>query len=101
MIQTSSSCGPAEHPNPTTQIGSKMGGELTYPEMVPLLLTHSHVGGRNPLRHHVQKPWCLMIPPANTNNRYGFNHAFKVVRNGFRPATARLKIGFGPLFGWF
>ena len=24
---------PSEHPNPTTQIGSKMGGEFTYPKM--------------------------------------------------------------------
>ena len=24
---------PSEHPNPTTKIGSKMGGEFTYPKM--------------------------------------------------------------------
>ena len=30
---------PMEHPNPTTKIGSKMGGEFTYPKMVPLVLT--------------------------------------------------------------
>ena len=29
---------PSEHPNPTTKIGSKMGGEFTYP-MIPLVLT--------------------------------------------------------------
>ena len=34
---------PSEHPNPTTKIGSKMGGEFTYPKMVPLVLTHSHM----------------------------------------------------------
>ena len=39
---------PSEHPNPTTKIGSKMGGEFPYPKMVPLVLTHSHVGmGQN------------------------------------------------------
>ena len=32
-----------EHPNPTTKIGSKMGGEFTYPKMVPLVLTHSQI----------------------------------------------------------
>ena len=26
-------CTPNEHPNPTTKIGSKMGGEFTYPKM--------------------------------------------------------------------
>ena len=31
---------PSEHPNPTAKIGSKMGGEFTYPKMVPLVLTH-------------------------------------------------------------
>ena len=35
--------GPSEHPNPTTKIGSKMGAEFTYPKMVPLVLTHSHI----------------------------------------------------------
>ena len=31
---------PSEHPNPTTEIGSKMGGELTYPKKwTPLVLT--------------------------------------------------------------
>ena len=29
--------------NPTTQIGSKMGGEFTYPKMVTLGLTHCHL----------------------------------------------------------
>ena len=33
----------SEHPNPTTKIGSKMGGELTYPKMVPLILNHCHL----------------------------------------------------------
>ena len=28
---------PREHPNPTTN------GEFTYPKMVPLVLTHSHM----------------------------------------------------------
>ena len=32
----------SEHPNPTTKI-EKMGGEFTYPKMVPLVLTHSHI----------------------------------------------------------
>ena len=34
---------PSEHFNPTTRIGSKMGGEFTYPKMVPLVLTHGQV----------------------------------------------------------
>ena len=29
--------------NPTTKIGSKMGGEFAYPKMVPLVLTHSQL----------------------------------------------------------
>ena len=33
---------PSEHPNPTTKIGSGMGGAPT-PKMVPLVLTHSHL----------------------------------------------------------
>ena len=33
---------PSEHPDPTTKIGSNMGGEFTYPKMVPLVLTHDH-----------------------------------------------------------
>ena len=32
---------PVNIPIPT-KIGSKMGGEFTYPRMVPLVLTHSH-----------------------------------------------------------
>ena len=31
---------PSELPNPTPE----MGGEFTYPKMVPLVLTHSHPG---------------------------------------------------------
>ena len=27
---------PSEHPNPTTKIGSKMGGEFTYPKWDPI-----------------------------------------------------------------
>ena len=56
---------PSEHPNPTTQIGSEMGGEFTYPTIhplkwvlewvvhrkpqnrIPLVLTHSHVSVSN------------------------------------------------------
>ena len=34
---------PSEHPNPTTKIGSNMGGEFTYTKMVPLVLTHSRI----------------------------------------------------------
>ena len=35
---------PSEHPNPTAKIGSKMGGEFTYPKLgSPLVLTHSHL----------------------------------------------------------
>ena len=41
-------CTPSEHPNPTTKIGSKIGGEFTYPKMVPLVLTHSQITKRNP-----------------------------------------------------
>ena len=33
----------SEHPNPTTKIGSKMGGEFTYPKLVPLVLTHNQI----------------------------------------------------------
>ena len=36
---------PSEHPNPP-KIGSKMGGEFTYPKMAPLVLTHSHMFGQ-------------------------------------------------------
>ena len=52
---------PSEHPNPTTKIGSKMGG-APIPPMVSLALTHSHVnvfvgqgppGKRSPFRLHV------------------------------------------------
>ena len=38
--------------NPTTQIGSKMGGEFTYPEMVPLVLTHGPFWKQVPSAHH-------------------------------------------------
>ena len=34
---------PSEHPNTTTKIGSKMGGEFNS---APLVLTHSHVSTR-------------------------------------------------------
>ena len=34
---------PSEHANPTTTRGTKMGGEFTYPKMVPLVLTHSQL----------------------------------------------------------
>ena len=50
---------------------------------------------RNPFRSTVQKPWFLMIPlhiPANN----GFNHGFKVVRNGFRPGNEHLREKEGP-----
>ena len=33
---------PVNIPIPSN-IGSKMGGEFTYPKMVPLVLTHSHI----------------------------------------------------------
>ena len=36
--------------NPTTKIGSKMGGEFTYSRIVPLVLTHSQMSyNRNPV----------------------------------------------------
>ena len=42
---------PSEHPNPTTKIGSKMGGEFTYPKM----------GSQNGF-----EPWpCLFGPLAS------------------------------------
>ena len=49
---------PSEHHNPT-KVGSKMGGEFTYPKTAPLVLTHSQltcwssVGneGMNPINH--------------------------------------------------
>ena len=34
---------PSEHPNPTTKIGSKMGGAPTNQNGIPLVLTHSNV----------------------------------------------------------
>ena len=64
----------SEHPNPTSKIGSKMGGEFTYPKMVPLVLTHSHmctalakqrtlhslnskyIGGKEGRLHHDARP---------------------------------------------
>ena len=39
---------PSEHP--MSKIGSNMGGEFTYPKMVPLVLTHSHRKGGRPIR---------------------------------------------------
>ena len=40
----SKSFGPSEHPiQIPAKIGSKMGGEFTFPKMVPLVLTHSHL----------------------------------------------------------
>ena len=30
----------SEHPNPTTKIGTQMGGEFTSPKWYPLVLTH-------------------------------------------------------------
>ena len=40
---------PSEHPNPTTKLGSKMGGEFTsQPKWIPLVLTHSHQFGPDP-----------------------------------------------------
>ena len=51
---------PSEHPNPTIKIGSKMGGEFTYPKMVPLVLTHSHVTktGLAPFPFFAQGRWA-------------------------------------------
>ena len=34
---------PSENPNPTTKIGSKMGGEFTYPKMIQLVLNHGNI----------------------------------------------------------
>ena len=53
-----------------TKIGSKMGGEFTYPKMVPLVLTHSHIkkavaaeGDKRPVRTMKRVPvgseWML------------------------------------------
>ena len=39
------------------------------------------VDGRNPAPP--KRPW-RDDSPANTNKRYGFNHGFQLVRNGFR-----------------
>ena len=41
------------------------------------------VDGRNPAPP--KKPW-KDDSLVNTNKRYGFNHSFQVVRNGFRPS---------------
>ena len=43
MGQNPNRLAPSERPHPTTKIGSKMGGEFTYPKMVPLVLAHSHM----------------------------------------------------------
>ena len=43
-FSTSKARTPSERDPISSKIGSKMGGELTYPKMVPLVLTHSHVG---------------------------------------------------------
>ena len=39
---------PSEHPNPTTKIGSKMGGAPKAPKWDPIGLTHSQSLGRRP-----------------------------------------------------
>ena len=53
---------PSEHPNPTTKIDSKMGGEFTYPKMVPLALNHGHVlqlaSSLSKSPTHVAIHWC-------------------------------------------
>ena len=40
---------PSEHPNPNTKMGSKMGGEFTYPRMGSQngVDNHSHIGAQN------------------------------------------------------
>ena len=43
---------PSEPPNPTTKIGSHMGGEFTYHKMIPLVLTRSHVLVRKYAANH-------------------------------------------------
>ena len=46
---------PSEHPNLTTKIGSKMGGEFTYQPKVRYqngFDNHSHLFGSQLLKHH-------------------------------------------------
>ena len=33
-----------------------------------------------------KKPWNDIIPPVNTNKRYGFNHGFEVVQDFVHPS---------------
>ena len=43
MGQKPNRLAPSEHPNPATKMKPNMGGEFTYPKMVPLVLTHSQI----------------------------------------------------------
>ena len=57
---------PSKHQPIPTKIGSKIGGEFTYPKMVPLVLTHGHMCkplGPEPLRESAFKysPACLLL----------------------------------------
>ena len=46
---------PCEHPNPTTEIGSNMGAEFTYPKNgIPLVLTHSYLAPAPPPKKEVE-----------------------------------------------
>ena len=50
---------PSEHPNPTTKIGTKMGGEFTYPNnWTQFLLTTTAISGK-PLLGGLD--WCFGI----------------------------------------
>ena len=45
---------PSEHPNPHKN--RFLGGEVTYPKMAPLVLTHSHVMLNQAVDHFGPKP---------------------------------------------
>ena len=92
---------PSEHPNPTTKIGSKMGGEFTYPKMAPLVLTHSHI-----LRWDI---WGLLEFPGpgrgSMSTAAGFQRpVHPATRPGFptrqlkRPSTPNLGPGSSPVW---
>ena len=56
------------------------------------------VDGRNPAPP--KRPW-RDDSPVNTNERYGFNHGFQLVRNGFCPFTDRTGAPCSEATRWF
>ena len=65
----------SEHPIQTTKMGSKMGGEFTYPEMVSLVLTHSQRFGEHMCLFCI----CLWLEwQSNHSHLQGLHQLLKV-----------------------